>query len=567
MRHIGLVLLLCSIAAFSQQSHQHGGPLQPPTAASSKAAASTANRFGTVHFETSCDPGVRSDFNSAVALLHSFEYDEARAAFEQVGKKDPQCAMVLWGVGMSYFHGLWSEYNPAAGTAAVVEAKRIAQANPRTTAREQAFIAALSEMFTDQATHIAQRDNNKPDGRGYLEPPREAEAKYTQRMAELHNAFPDDREATIFYALALNISAKRADNTHADLRQCTSLLNPLFAEMPNHPGIAHYIIHCNDNPEMASAGLDAARKYAQIAPASTHATHMPSHIFAQLGLWQEMVDSNIVSMHSAEEAPDHGSCEKVGNALHAMSFLVVALGETGQLAEAHRIVQHAHDIRTDAALGDRCDDDSKDLVLAAYIMETNDWARGKDIHVSGGANSPISGVMWMTAGVAAARIGDHARAAEAEKQLAALRDARAKLTGQSSENASEALRLALAGVRAQQAGKQDQATDLLRKAADLQDKLGSNILIFKPAREMLADQLAAQGKHAEALAEYKAVLTRQPNRFDSLYGEGSMAFATGDDEHGKICFQKLLEFTRGDERPEMATIRKRATENTVAMQQ
>ena len=170
-------------------------------------------------------------------------------------------------------------------------------------------------------------------------------------MAELHKQYPADREATIFYALALDISAKRSDKTHADIKQCTALLKPLFVEMPNHPGVAHYIIHCDDNPEMASEGLEAARKYAQIAPASTHATHMPSHIYAQMGLWNEMVDSNRASLKAAEQSANAASCEKIGNAIHAMDFLVVALIETGRMQEARGVLDHANKITSPAAAG------------------------------------------------------------------------------------------------------------------------------------------------------------------------------------------------------------------------
>jgi tetratricopeptide (TPR) repeat protein len=556
MRLFGLVLLLFSLPSLSQEgAHKHAG------SGEMSETPAVANRFGTVHFQISCKPEVQADFNNAVALLHSFEYEEARSAFVEVGKKDPQCAMVKWGEAMTYFHGLWSEYNGAEGARAAADARRLAAANPLTTKREQAYIDAISVMFSDDALKITQ----KPDSTGFSEPPREFEGRYTQKMAELHQQFPEDREATIFYALALNISAKRSDKTHADLRQCTTLLNPLFAEMPNHPGIAHYIIHCNDNPETAEEGLDAARKYAQIAPASAHATHMPSHIFAQLGLWDEMVESNFVSMRTAEGGPNANSCEKVGNALHAMSFLVVALAETGRLTEAREIVRHAMHDRLEVKGGEHCSDESRGLVLAAYVVETGEWARAKEFQPESGTGSPVTGVLWMTTGVGAAMSGDSTLAGRAEQELAQIRDARVKMPGQSSENASEALRLAVTGWKAQKAGQAAEAVAMLRKAADLQDRLGSNLVIFKPLREMLADLLMQQGNAAQALVEYKASLDRQPNRFQSLYGAGSAAFATGDATAGKVYFNHLLAFAKGDERRELVAVRARMTEDTVAV--
>jgi tetratricopeptide (TPR) repeat protein len=341
------------------------------------------------------------------------------------------------------------------------------------------------------------------------------------------------------------------------------LLKPLFETMPNHPGIAHYIIHCNDNPEMAADGLDAARKYAQIAPASAHATHMPSHIFSQLGLWDEMVASNLVSMKTAETGANANTCEKVGNALHAMSFLVVALAETGRVTEAREIVRHALHDRLDVKGGDHCSDESRGLVLAAYIAETGEWERAKEFQPESGSGSPITGVLWLTAGAGAVKTGDSALADRAEQELTRIRDARAKMPGQTSENAAEALRLALAGWKAQNAKQPGEAIVMLRKASDLQDRLGSNLVIFKPVREMLADLLLQQGKAAEALIEYKATLVRQPNRFESLYGAGSAAFASGDGAAGKKYFDQLLAFAKGDERRELADVHARMAQNSI----
>jgi len=554
MRLFGLALLLLSLSSFAQEdSHKHGG------SGGVSETPEFANRFGTVQFDISCKPAVRADFNNAVALLHSFEYEEARAAFVEIGKKDPRCAMVKWGESMSWFHGLWGEYNAAEGAKTAADAQRITAENPQTTKREQAYIAAISSVFSNDAV----KNGQKPDTTGFSEPPREAEERYTQQMAELHMQFPEDREATIFYALALNISARRSDKTHADLRQCTALLNPLFAKMPNHPGIAHYIIHCNDNPEMAADGLDAARKYARIAPASAHATHMPSHIFSQLGLWDEMVDSNVVSMKTAEAGPNANTCEKVGNALHAMSFLVVALAETGRLTEAREIVRHALHDKLDVQGGDRCTDESRGLVLAAYVAETGEWGRAKEFQPESGSGSPLTGILWLTAGVGAMKTGDSALAGRAEQELARIRDARAKMPGQISENAAEALRLALAGWKAQNTKQPGEAIAMLRKASDLQDRLGSNLVIFKPVREMLADLLMQQGNAAEALVEYKATLARQPNRFESLYGAGSAAFASGDGAAGKKYFTQLLEFAKGDERRELAEVHARMAQNAI----
>jgi tetratricopeptide (TPR) repeat protein len=302
---------------------------------------------------------------------------------------------------------------------------------------------------------------------------------------------------------------------------------------------------------MAKYGLEAARKYAQIAPDSTHATHMPSHIFAQMGLWNEMVESNRVSLRAAEQNPNSMSCEKVGNALHAMSFLVVALPQSGRMQEAQSVVEYAKSIKPSAAAGDRCNESGKSEVMAAYVIETGEWKRAKELKIEEGDNSPLAGTVWMAIGVGALQTGDVAQADKAERQLAAMRDARSMLPGQSVDNGLEALRLAVVGWKAELAGDKGGAEQALRKAADLQDRLGSNYVIIKPVREMLADLLLRNGDHAGALAEYRAVLVLQPNRFNSMYGAGTAALATGDMAAAKVYYRQLLELAKGDERPSL----------------
>jgi tetratricopeptide (TPR) repeat protein len=556
MRHTALILLLLVLPSWAQEApHVHGASGAP------KESAASANRFGTVQFETSCRPSDAGDFNTAVALLHSFEYDEAQVAFAKIIQNDPHCAMARWGESMAYFHGIWSEFNAAKGAKSAADARRVAAESPQATEREKAYISAISEIFSEEAIRLSQRPDNKPDALGYSQPSHEAEVKYTQRMAELHAQFPNDKEAAIFYALALEVSAKRNDKTHADLRHCTALLQPLFAEMPNHPGVAHYIIHCDDNPEMAKDGLAAARKYAQIAPASAHATHMPSHIFAELGLWDEMAESNRVSLRASEQDANASPCEKVGNTLHAMSYFVIALAETGRMNEARSILERASKVKSGVPGADQCYDEAN-LVLAVYVINTNELSWAKRITVEASPSPTNSGMLWLAIGIAAARSGDNARAIEAEQNLATLRDAEAKLRGQTSENPMEVFRLAVAGWRAEQAGEKAEAVHDLREAANLQDRLGLSYNTIKPMREMLADLLLMNGDPTNALAEYKAVLAKKMNRFDSLYGAGSSAFALGDTATAKVYYKQLLANATGEERPELVTARTRMGEGS-----
>jgi tetratricopeptide (TPR) repeat protein len=531
-------------------------------AIASSAASASPGDLGTVQFKTSCSPSVAVDFNHSVALLYSFEYDEARDAFIAVSKKDPRCAMAKWGEAMTYFHGLWGEYNAKSGARAAKEAKRLASSNAATTAREKAYIAAISEVFSDAAVKVSQRKDNKPNAQGYSEPAHAPQVAYKDKMAEIHRLYPDDVEGTIFYALALNIVASRADKNHPELHECTALLNPLFEQFPNHPGIAHYLVHCNDNPEMAKEGLVAARKYAQIAPASAHATHMPSHIFAQLGLWDEMVASNRTSMRASEEDVQASACQKTGNTLHSMHYLIFALLQQGQLAEARKVLANAKRVPSEVPGGDKCDEDDA-LLVAGYAMETGEWERTREIHLESTAYSLIPGIIWMAKGVGAARTGDLTAARQAEAQLATMRDAQAKHSHHgSTDTGSEAFRLAVTAWIAHASDKKEEALTLMRQAADMQERLGGGISVFKPLREQLADMLLSEGKNKEAVEEYSAVLKNFPNRFNALYGAGTAAFAMGNENEGRQYYTSLLKMTQGDERPELVTVRKRMTEQS-----
>jgi tetratricopeptide (TPR) repeat protein len=532
-------------------------------AATALAQTDTTKTLGSVDFKNSCGPAVAAEFNRAVALLHSFEYDQSRDVFAEVGKNHPKCAIAKWGEAMTYFHGLWGEYDAVNGAKAAAEATRLAASNPATTAREKAYIEAISQIYGDASMksheHTAE---NKPDERGYSEPSRDAQQDYAEKMAALHKAYPDDDEATIFYALALDVTAKRGDKTHANEKACTALLNPMLAKMPNHPGVAHYLIHCNDNPDMAKDGLEAARKYAKIAPASAHATHMPAHIFAQLGLWNEVVESDKASVHAADVDAHASVCEKVGHTLHAMHFLTFSLTQRGDLKEAREVAEQAKKIPAKWPGGDKCSDHGE-LPLAVYILETGDWARAKEIEAKGGG---YNSMLWLAKGVAAARSGDMKGAKEAEEELVKLRDSHGKHGHHVSDSPAEAIRLVVDAWIAHDSGKKHEAVDALRKAADMRDRLGGGESVFKPVREFLADMLLMDGRPQEALAEYRAVLEKQPMRFDATYGAGTAAFEAGNRESARKYYTELMKFAHGEERPEMATAKKRLAETVAAKQ-
>src|SRR6267378_609248 len=236
----------------------------------------SAEEIGSVHFLTSCSKAARPGFNRAVALLHSFQYEQARQAFDEVAALDPSCAMAQWGVAMSHYHGLWDNGNTAAGRLALKQAHEIATANPTTTVREKAYIAALAAYYAEDGNDTAAHSR-----------------AFEQKMGEVQAAYADDGEAAIFHALTLSITAPKTDKTFANQRRCGEILEPIFQKLPHHPGVARYIIHCYDNPVLAEKGLTAARMYAKIAPASAHANHMPSHLFTRVGSWDESIASNL----------------------------------------------------------------------------------------------------------------------------------------------------------------------------------------------------------------------------------------------------------------------------------
>src|SRR5215217_5991557 len=264
--------------------------------------------FGSVSFSASVPEKLRSDFNIGIALLHSFEYDEAEKMFAKVIDQSPDCAMAYWGVAMSNFHPLWSPPAPPElqkGTKAIEVARSI----DSKTKRESDYIEAMAKFYenADRLDHFSRVLN------------------FEKAMERVYLSYPDDKDAAIFYALALAAGANPADKTYGHQRKAFAILNPLFQQHPLHPGVAHYIIHNCDFPEIAELALPAAKKYASIAPASAHAQHMPSHIFIRLGLWDESIQSNLVSTSSAkcyaEEAGIKGHWDEE---LHGMDYLVYA---------------------------------------------------------------------------------------------------------------------------------------------------------------------------------------------------------------------------------------------------
>ncbi|MBV9609642.1 MAG: hypothetical protein JO187_08800 [Acidobacteria bacterium] len=294
--YFAVLLLICMsmlAVASAAQEHDHSG---------------MTGDLGTVSFPTSCAPGVQKQFERAVAMLHSFWYEESEKTFREVATTDPSCAIAYWGVAMSVYHPLWYPPDAASlnkGSEALAKAKAAGAKTPR----ERDFIGALDKFYAD---------SDKLDHKTRA-------AAYEAAMEQVSAHYPDDREATIFYALALLGSASPTDKTYSHQQKAGAMLEKIFAQQPNHPGVAHYIIHSYDYPSLASRALPAARAYAKIAPAAPHALHMPSHIFTRLGLWQESIESNLASERAAKAYGERTHMKSAwGQQLHAMDYLEYA---------------------------------------------------------------------------------------------------------------------------------------------------------------------------------------------------------------------------------------------------
>jgi hypothetical protein len=534
VHRVSLAALLCSlltILAVADQGHQHD---------------LTEQEVGSVHFATSCAKPVAATFNRAVALLHSFQYEEARVTFGEIFAKDPQCAMAEWGVAMSHYHGLWENGDTAAGRVAWQKAQELATANAKTTAREKAYVAALGEIYREGGEDLAAR------GRAF-----------EQKMGDVHAAYRDDDDAAIFHALTLDIAASKTDKTYANQRKCGEILEPIFNRLPHHPGVAHYIIHCYDNPVLAAQGLDAARAYAKIAPASAHAHHMPSHIFTRVGSWDESIASNSRSagIAAAAEATSQNG-EARDQRLHALHYLEYAYLQSGRVALAKGVVEQMRSLSAVPGLS-HIADYALAAVPARYAMELGNWKEASTLAVRAERVPWAQAITWMAIGIGSARSGDLERAREAEHSLASLRDATAKQGNQYWANQIEVQRREVNAWISEKRGNGDEALSAMRSAVDLEESMDKSSVTpgaIIPAREMLAELLLLEHNSRQAFLEYESVLKAAPNRFNALWGAAQSAEAFGENTTALEYYKKLTDVTAGNERPELETARKKLAE-------
>jgi tetratricopeptide (TPR) repeat protein len=477
-------------------------------------------KLGQVLFPISCKPSVQEDFNDAVALLHSFWHSEAQREFERVAASDPDCAMTYWGVAMSHFH-LGLSWPAAADIELGRKALTKAEAATERDARETAYVAALRELYTDFTIDGSWK---------YFK-------RYADRLTQIAAMYPNDLEAKVFEGLALILAQQPGETSLTELKQSVNLLQPLLLQYPGHPGIAHYLIHACDTPGLAQEGLEAARRYAKIAPAAPHALHMPSHIFARLGFWQEDIDSNLASKRAAEKA--HAGAE---NRLHAMEFLEYAYLQIGRDEEARAIIAEAKTVprsEVDSRYGNYYAT-VQARFSTMFAIETRDWQEAAHAELIAGYDGWGRGLALLARAIAAGHLRDQALAKVTLQETQVFMKGQMKGRPLPRSGTPEAGFLDEIHAWTDFAnGDLAGALKLLRPIADRQDKIGKGELDL-PVREMLAEMLLIDGNPREALKEYQASLVSDPNRFNALLGAGQAAERLGERDVAAGYYRTLL---------------------------
>jgi tetratricopeptide (TPR) repeat protein len=528
------------LAAFTLVSPVMGADVAPPSA---------QERLGTVSFPVSCSASSQTSFNRGVALLHDFWYEEARPQFERILKSDPGCSMAHWGIAMSIFHQIWDRPDEAV-MATGWRQLEAATARPAKTERERAYIAALADFYRPGAKDYQARID-----------------AYSAAMGKLYAAHPDDVDAGTFYALSLLAATAPTDTSLGQERKAMTVLTPLWAKYPDHPGVVHYIIHACDNPPLAPEALVAARAYGKVAPSGPHAVHMPGHIFARLGLWDEDIAVNTASVEAsraAEARHESGWMDQ----FHSDDFLVYAYLQSGQEAKARAVVGDSTAVIAHyEAMPDMATDHYMTGMFPYYRvklpifvdLETRDWAKALVLEPIKGAPPETQTQVYWARTVAAGHLH---RPAEALKGLAAydvlIEEIRKGHHAYYAEGTGTKIqRGEILAWSAFAAGKTEEALKEMREIADLQDKVGQGEVDI-PAREMLADMLLEAKRPKEALVEYSQALKLSPNRFNGLYGAGQSAEAADDPIAARRYYAALLKSTDngvGSTRPEIAHVK------------
>ena len=530
-----LCLLACLGAgrAAVAQDHQHGASAPP-------------QRVGDVTFATSCSPSVKQDFNRGVALLHSFWFSAAIDTFSSIVAKDPACAMAHWGTAMSWWGNPFGGYrSPKALAAGQAAAEKARSANPKTP-READYVDAVAQLYKDFET-VDQRTRT---------------VAYEKAMERVAAKYTDDPEARIFYALALDQTALPTDRTYANQLKAAAILERELPAQPDHPGIAHYIIHSYDVPALADKAVAAAHRYAKIAPAAPHALHMPSHTFTRVGAWQDSIDTNIASADAARKANARGE------ELHAMDYMTYAYLQTGQdkavqtmLTKIPEIAAVFDPTKVQGAAPGSAGIFALAAMPARWALERRDWKTAASLQPSPSQFPHTEAITYFARALGASHTGalDDARAS-----VTALQQISDKLAAANEAYWAEQVRIQHDGAAAFLAlaeGRKDEAVKLMTEAAVREDATEKNAVTpgpIAPARELLGEMLLEMKRPADALREFQATMKKEPNRFRAVYGAAKAASLAGDKASARKYYADLLKIAAKADtpgRPELAEAR------------
>ncbi len=526
-RVIAGFLLTLAASSFAQE-HQHGN----------------GEKLGTVHFATSCNQGAQKEFNRAVALLHSFQFSRAIEGFNQVLAEDATCGIAYWGIALSD----WSNpFAPGMKDKSQLQAGRESAERGKTvgakTERERAYLAAVGKLYsgyesTSQRTRLL---------------------AYRDAMGGVAAKYPEDHEAQIFYALAIAASEDPADKTYAGRRKAGAILEKLFEQEPEHPGLAHYIIHTYDVPALAGQALVAARRYSEIAPDAPHALHMPSHTFTRTGYWQESIDSNIAAAAAARREG------QTAEELHASDYEIYAYLQTGQDKAARRIVDTLPEIASrfdpKAVIGGAGGPSVGYFALAAiparYALERRDWKQAAELTPRETPFPYTEAMAWFARGLGAARLEQSPAARESVAALMQIHERLLKAGEDYWARQVEIQQLEVGAWASLADGKKEEALQRMRSAAELEDATEKSAVTpgpLAPARELLGEMLLEMKQPAQALEQFEATLTKEPGRFRALYGAARAAELSGNPETSHRYFGELLKVCGHADKPGRAEL-------------
>jgi tetratricopeptide (TPR) repeat protein len=497
----------------------------------------TDQQLGTLHFETSCNEVAQRRFDRGMRYQHSFWYLAAKEVFDEALKADPTCAMAQWGIALTLMdnpHNAIPRPNLAPGLAAIQKAKEIGAK----TERERDYIDALMVMYADydKLSHMQR-----------MRSLRDAQAKVAAK-------YPNDDEAQIAYAITLNTSADLNDKTYAQQTKGAAILERISLRQPRHPGVTHYLIHLYDYPETAQKGLDAANRYAAIAPAAPHAQHMPSHIYTRVGYWKQSIDSNIASVKAAKAE------KSVGNYLHAQDYMVYAHLQLGQDKQARAVMDEMMK-ETDFKATVSAADYALAASPARYAVERGDWNTASQLSVRPSSFNYVMAMSHFARALGAARSGNPDAAKADVAKLAELRDRLSEGKDAYWSEIVDIQRQVAAAWVLHAEGNHDEALKAMSAAADAEDKTEKSAVTpgpLAPARELYGEMLLERGMARQALAAFDATKAKEPNRFRGFLGAARAAEKLGDKATAKANYEKLLALaaTADTDRPEIVAAKK-----------